>query len=89
MLEGSNGKIGRRPTPRVSKRAAELQVGDLVDLEGDVYADPCRPPDEAFAGVWSEVDDIRESSAAGVVVAIVGQSGYLRFPPDHLLEVKA
>ena len=69
-------------------QARDLRVGDMVDLEGDKYADLLRNH-PAFESELQEVCSIeREIGAWGECFA-VGFEGFdvVGFPPDHKLRV--
>ena len=67
----------------MKKRAADLQPGDLVDLEGDNFADNGEHPEFEFE--LQEVAELdRETPGC---LAVYFSNFACGFPPDHLLEV--
>lgn len=70
----------------VIKRIDQLQVGDLVDLERDRFADPTGEHDE-FQFEYYEVIEITHETADCIAVAFEGFD-IVGFPPDHLVSVE-
>lgn len=66
----------------IKKLVREIEVGDLVDLEGDKYADTCCDPAIAFA--FASVDEIEQDGVTCIVLHT--SQGSFGFPPDHLIE---
>lgn len=65
-------------------RADRIKEGDLLDLEGDLYADPEWNTDN-LTYEFQEVFEIeRERDDCIVLHTSYGSFG---FPPDHLIEV--
>ncbi|GLR77595.1 hypothetical protein HUE56_29820 (plasmid) [Azospirillum oryzae] len=65
--------------------SSDLQVGDFVDLEGDLYADP-RHNHPAFDCLYMEVVEVERESDACVAIGFEGFD-IVGFPPDHVLKV--
>lgn len=67
-------------------RADELKEGDMVDLQGDPYADPKNDPILAFAFEYAVVSS-RTLDAPGLIA--IGFEGYavIPFPVGHMLRV--
>jgi hypothetical protein len=64
---------------------ARLRVGDMVDLEGDKYADQNRDH-PTFESEYVMVASIERETPACLVVGFEGFD-MVGFPPDHLLPV--
>jgi hypothetical protein len=69
----------------ITKRACELEVGDLLDLEGDPYADPRRDI-KALAETLAEVMEIMRPVPQLVLVYF--RRNVVGFPPGHQLRVE-
>ena len=67
------------------KRIDQLNVGDLVDLEGDPYADP-NHTNPAFPFEYAEVCEIERETPNCIAVGFEGFD-VVGFPPDHTVEV--
>lgn len=72
--------------------ANKLENGMLVDLEGDVYADPTK--DDTFAYEVAQVEFVENIIHEGVdysVVNFIHSGGYstYQFPANHELQVVA
>ncbi len=65
--------------------AAAVKVGDMVDLEGDTYADPNRDS-LAFECEYAIVFEVDRETADCVAIYFDGCA--FGFPPDHLLKVE-
>lgn len=70
-----------------SKKVSELVNGDLIDLEGDMYADP-HSTEELLAESYAEVVDVAHDTVEGVkrVIVTVDMSWeemVIAFPADH------
>lgn len=66
-------------------RADELQVGMLVDLEGDEWADPDRDHSEYEFG-YSQVVEVTREALGSVLIEFT--DACVAFPPEHMLEVR-
>lgn len=64
---------------------ADLSVGDLVDLEGDPYADPGKDSMSPFIYEYERVDNVERETAD--CIRIDFNSTSIGFPPNHLLRV--
>lgn len=62
------------------KKVSDLVAGDLVDLEGDPYADE----DPTWEFEYGEVEDTERETDDCVRVDFAN-GGSIGFPPDHLL----
>ncbi len=70
----------------IFKAVKDIKVGDALDLEGDIYADPNRNND-CYEYHYVQVDDIIvESSNCIFIVTEMGGVGY---PPEHKVKVEA
>jgi LmbE family N-acetylglucosaminyl deacetylase len=69
----------------MKKRIDELQIGDLVDLEGDSFADPDRDPAKGFEFQYAKVEEIDRETPDCVVVWF--DNDVVGFPPDHMVEI--
>ena len=72
-------------------RADQVREGDLLDLEGDLYADPNGDsigPDGHFYGFEFEFAEVIEPVIVETAdcVLIHTEKGSFGFPPDHLIE---
>lgn len=72
------------------KRADQVQVGDLIDLEGDEFADPNRnglsvTGDFDFTFEFAYVEEV-ERETPGCIRIDTDQGSY-GFPPDHMLKM--
>lgn len=65
------------------KRISELQPGDLVNLEGDHYADNGEHPEFEFE--YAEVGEIELETPTCTVIHFDKIS--CGFPPNHVVEV--
>lgn len=65
------------------KAISELQSGDLVDLQGDRYADNGSHPELEFE--YCEVDTVERETADCIRVDFLNIC--VGFPPDHRVEV--
>lgn len=63
-----------------------IQVGDLVDLEGDAYADP-RSDNPYFRCELATVASIDAETSNCIAIGVEGFD-VVGFPADHLLNVK-
>lgn len=68
-----------------TKAAADLQPGDMVDLEGDPFADPERS-NIALDCEYQIVCDVERETAGCVAVGFEGFD-VIGFPPGHHLRV--
>lgn len=69
----------------MKKRIDQLEPGDRVDLEGDIYADPNGERVE-FIFEYETVETVERETADCVLVEF--ESGFAcGFPPDHLVEI--
>lgn len=66
------------------KKVADLREGDLVDLEGDPFADPKRNKPEYQFEYATVVEYELESPDC---MCIYFESTSVGFPPDHMVEV--
>lgn len=66
-------------------RVDELRVSDMVDLEGDKYADPnAGTPDSTWQFEYGSIVGIeRESATCTRLDFLTGES--VGFPPDHTI----
>ena len=63
---------------------SELQPGDMIDLEGDIYADPKHNRVE-FETEYAIVEAVEPETPACTAVWIEGVDCF-GFPPEHLVE---
>lgn len=68
----------------MQKLVADLQEGDLVDLEGDPYADPRRDHPE-FEFEYQEVLTVEQETPECVAVGF--DFDVIGFPTNHVLTV--
>lgn len=72
------------------KPVEELRPGDVIDLQGDPYADP---PGNEFAAWYEcelvEVASVERETPDCTVVGIEGGPGLIGFPAGHELPVRA
>jgi hypothetical protein len=68
-------------------QVSELRVGDLVDLEGDPYADPRRDPMNCFEFELAEVASVERETADCVAVGFEGFD-VVGFPPHHIVTAR-
>lgn len=85
----------------LKRRVDELKVGDRVDLEGDIFADPSGGATDSitmgdtdhpeFAFQFEMVATITlEPHDVEPCIAVEFESGLIfGFPPDHMIEVDA
>lgn len=73
------------PTATSRIRAADLSIGDAVDLEGDVFADPLRA-NPTFEFEYAEVCDVIHETPQCVAIGFEGFD-VVGFPPNHVLTV--
>lgn len=66
------------------KPACTLSVGDMVDLEGDAFADPDCDPGSAFDCEYAVVCSVKRETDDCVAIGFEGFD-LVGFPPDHLL----
>jgi hypothetical protein len=69
------------------KRVSELRLGDMIDLEGDRYADP-DSANPAFECEYAVVDYIERETSDCILIGIEGGDNF-GFPPDHLVKCDA
>lgn len=69
----------------ILRRVDELKPGDLVDLEGDEFADP-NGTNETFPFEYTEVEEAKRETSTCVAVAFLGFD-VVGFPPDHVVKV--
>lgn len=67
----------------MEKLISELQVGDVIDLEGDEYADPNQDV-STFQMLYVEVASVEVESPGCIAVGIEGV-GTFGFPPTHTI----
>jgi hypothetical protein len=67
-------------------KVSDLKEGDLVDLQGDKFADPNENP--TFESEYQIVESIEIESAGCIAVHFTGFDT-VGFPPDHKLPVYA
>lgn len=65
--------------------AKDLQLGDLVDLESDMYADPGHSHTE-YEFEYSRVSGIQWEGNSTVVIEF--NNACVAFPPEHKLYIK-
>jgi hypothetical protein len=65
-------------------KVKDLRPGDLVDLEGDKYADPNNNP--TFQCLYAMVIDTKRESRECIAVEFDGFD-VVGFPPNHTVEV--
>jgi hypothetical protein len=65
-------------------RAADINVGDLIDLESDLYADP-NHDQTPFEFLFMEVAGVERETPDCVRIDFEGWDS-CGFPPDHLLK---
>jgi hypothetical protein len=80
-------------THNILTPVSHLRPDDLVDLEGDPYADaPCNEPGCTCHDIrainhqyeYSQVDSIEQETPDCIVVHFINDDSY-GFPPDHLV----
>ena len=64
----------------------QLRIGDLVDLEGDGFADPQRKHTQ-FESELAEVVAIENETPGCIAVSFEGFDT-VGFPPDHFVRVR-
>ena len=64
-------------------RATEVQVGDIIDLENDAYADPLGDRSE-FASQYYEVVEVTREGRNCIAIGFEGFD-IVGFPAPHLL----
>lgn len=79
----------------VQRRVDMLKIGDRVDLEGDIFADPCGGASDSasmgdsehpeFAFEFQTVREIEQESADCICVYF--DNFACGFPPDHWIDV--
>lgn len=69
----------------MKRKISELEVGDLVDLEGDQFADP-KHDNFLFECEYQVVAEIETETPDCTVVYFDG--GAFGFPPQHIVEVQ-
>ena len=69
----------------MKKRIKDLQIGDLVDLEGDPYADPQRD-NHWFQCEYLMVNDVDHETPDCTAIWFEGWD-CCGFPPSHEVEV--
>jgi len=69
----------------MKKRVSDLKIGDLVDLEGDRYADPNRDH-ISFGFEYQEVATIEHETPDCIAVGFEGFD-VVGFPPWHMVKV--
>jgi hypothetical protein len=69
-----------------AKPASALRVGDLIDLQGDVFADPSHE-NRYFASAWQTVATIEPEGDGCVAVGIEGFD-VVGFPSGHYVRVR-
>ena len=67
-------------------RAIDLIPGDMVDLEGDVYADPLKE-NPSYAFIFNTVEHVEQETPDCVAVSFEG-GPMVGFPINHLLKVE-
>lgn len=67
------------------RRIDQLKPGDLIDLEGDQYADPKRSH-PVFQSEYATVESVERETPDCIAVWIEGVDCF-GFPPDHLVSV--
>lgn len=70
----------------IALRAIDLKEGDMVDLEGDQYADPSRD-NQLYPFMLNTVTLVEQETADCVAVYFEG-GPVVGFPIDHLLPVE-
>jgi hypothetical protein len=70
----------------MSVKAKDLKAGDLVDLEGDAYADP-NHDNWRYSIEHGEVETVEWETQECVAVYFTNGS-VVGFPPDHELRVR-
>lgn len=70
----------------IHKKVSELQVGDLVDLEHDPFADSEKHPEFEFELQEVEAIEVETPQCTAVYFASAPCIG---FPPDHIVKVGA
>jgi hypothetical protein len=63
----------------------DLKQGDLVDLEGDQFADPHKD-NVLLVDMYQEVDEIDPETDGCICVYFTNHT--CAFPPDHLVRVQ-
>lgn len=66
-----------------TKRVADLEPGDMIDLFGDRFADPNRDPSLAFEFEYQPVYALDRE--ADDCIAVYCDNFACGFPPDHLI----
>lgn len=72
--------------PEVTKPAREVKAGDLLNLEGDPYADPKRD-NALFECEYVEVAFVEQETPECVLMGIEGFD-WVGFPTEHPLKVR-
>lgn len=68
----------------IKKFVKDVEVGDMIDLEDDPYADPEGNVEFTFA--FAGVDEVEKQDVDCIVLHTT--QGSFGFPPDHLIEWK-
>lgn len=71
------------------KKVSDLAKRDLIDLEGDRFADP-HGTDELMEEGYAEVMDLTRKTIDGVdyimlTVDLIWEQATVSFPPDHMV----
>lgn len=80
--------MDRNTNGNVQRLVSDLRVGDYVDLEGNIFADPFtdgESPHPEFAFEFQEVCEIEFETPDCTVVHFNNFS--CGFPPDHWIDV--
>ncbi len=72
-------------TDTITVAAKDVRIGDLVDLEGDTYADP-RHDHAALASLYQTVCEVERETETCVAIGFEGFD-LVGFPPDHPMKV--
>jgi hypothetical protein len=75
----------RDSTPATNKPAHAIEPGDLIDLEGDPYADP-HGDNPRFETEWIPVVRVERETPACVRLDLEAEDSY-GFPAQHLIRV--
>lgn len=68
----------------IKTKVADIREGDLIDLEGDEYADPWKR--DLFTFEFARVDEIEDERPAHSCIVLHTTQGSFGFPPDHQVE---
>jgi hypothetical protein len=70
----------------IRRRISELEPGDLVDLEGDPFADPPTDPDTFWTYEYGIVSEL-EIETPDCTLVYFENGPNVGFPPNHVVTV--